>query len=109
MFLLGAFLTGGAERTYTRQYDQRSMRAELARELRLDDAQRAAVDSILDWRRDRYREIMDPIRPALDSARDSARVLIMQRLDSAQRADFQRLIERMRNAPPKGAAAGGGR
>lgn len=118
-FLLGAFLTGGAvgyaadravsggEREYTRKYDQRSMRAELARELRLNDAQREAVDSILDWRRDRERELMLPIRAQLDEVRDSARVLIMQRLDDTQRADFLQLIERMRK-PADGATTAPG-
>jgi hypothetical protein len=117
VFLLGAFLTGGAvgyaadravsggEREYTRKYDQRSMRAELARELRLNDAQREAVDSILDWRRDRERELMVPIRSELDKVRDSARVLIMQRLDDTQRADFLRLIERTRKPADSSAAA----
>lgn len=114
MFLLGAFVSGaavgyaadravsGGDREYTRQYNQRSMRDELARELRLDPVQRAALDSILDWRRDRYREIMTPIRPQLDAARDSARVLILRRLDATQRSDFQRLLERTRTTAQGG-------
>jgi hypothetical protein len=109
-FLLGAFLTGGAsgfaagrttaperaEKPYTRQYDERSMRRELARELSLSPAQQAAFDSIFDWRRRRYREVMAPIQPGLDSARDSARTLMVQQLDETQRQAFTDMLDRMR-------------
>ena len=108
-FLLGAFLTGGASgfaagrTTFTtkkdgsvsREYTYSSMVQELARELSLTDAQTAAVDSILTWRKARYAELMLPVRPALDSARDSARTLIEQRLDPAQREAFIILRNRM--------------
>lgn len=108
-FLLGAFLTGGASGfaasrltsatkkngTVSREYTYSSMVQELARELTLSDEQTAAVDSILTWRKSRYTEIMLPIRPALDTARDSARTLIELRLDPAQREAFIQLRNRM--------------
>lgn len=109
-FLLGAFLTGGAsgfaagrstsatskkDGTVSREYTYSSMVQELARELTLSDAQTAAVDSILTWRKSQYDQIMLPIRPALNIARDSARTLIELRLDAAQREAFIQLRNRM--------------
>ena len=109
-FLLGAFLTGGASgfaagrttsagkadgSSYSRQYTYSSMVRELARDLSLSDEQTAKVDSILKWRKSRYDEVMLPIRPALDTARDSARALIVQQLDDEQRVAFAELLNRM--------------
>jgi hypothetical protein len=100
MAIAGAFLSGGAV-GYTAQgavsksvpaaYDAQE---ELARELALNESQRGHVDSVWAWRRARSREIMATVRPALDSVRDSARVLIMNSLDSTQIAAFHRMIER---------------
>jgi len=109
-FLLGAFLTGGTlgfaagrttgstkkdNSTASREYTYSGLVRELQRDLSLSDAQTAAVDSILTWRKSRYSEIMLPIRPSLDTARDSARTLIEQRLDSTQREAFIQLRNRM--------------
>lgn len=109
-FLLGTFVAGGAtgfaaarnvdaprrnDNRYTREYTYNSMVRELARELQLSDQQTAAVDSILKWRRSRYNDILVPVRPALDSARDSARTLIEQHLDPVQRDAFIQLRNRM--------------
>jgi hypothetical protein len=109
-FLLGAFLTGGAsgfaagrstsainkkDGSASREYTYSSMVQELARELTLSDEQTAAVDSILTWRKMRYDSLLLPLRPALDSARDSARTLIELRLDAAQREAFIQLRNRM--------------
>lgn len=110
MFLLGAFLTGGAvgfaadrvvgaKKPVTRAYTIKQSRDELARELTLDDRQRVLVDSILDWRNNRDREITRSVRPLREANRDSARVLILQHLDSTQQTKFWEIIERMR---PKG-------
>ena len=106
MFLLGAFLTGGAlgfvadraiaKKPYSRTFSQKDMRDELARELTLSPVQRASIDSILDWRNNRNRELMTPVRPLMDANRDSARVLISQQLDSTQQRKFRELLERMR-------------
>ncbi len=114
MFLLGAFLTGGAvgfvadravtlSRPAPRPQDERAMRDSVAREMRdslarelhLSDAQRVKVDSIFDWRRARNRQIMDSVQPAFDATRDSARVLMLQSLDSAQQQGFKRIITRL--------------
>lgn len=109
-FLLGAFITGGTlgfaagrttgstkkdNSTASREYTYSGLVRELQRDLSLSDAQTAAVDSILKWRKVRYSEVLLPIQPMLDSARDSARTLIEQRLDSAQREAFIQLRNRM--------------
>jgi len=104
MFLLGAFLTGGAlgfvaDRAVTRarpshSYDERAMRDEFAQELTLSADQRRIIDSVFDWRRARDREIMQRIQPSRDSLRDSARVLIRAQLNAEQQTKFAALIER---------------
>ena len=104
MFLLGAFLTGGAlgfvadravtGRPYTKQFDQQSMREEFARELRLSEQQRRVIDSIFDWRDGRAKEIRQTIKPAMDSLVDSGRVLINAQLDTTQ----QRLFKELRDS-----------
>jgi hypothetical protein len=105
MFLLGAFLTGGAvgfaaDRAVThakpipRPMTDRAMRDELASELTLSTDQRRVIDSALDWRRARDREIMQRIQPSRDSLRDSARVLIRAQLNSTQLTKFAALLER---------------
>ena len=105
MFLLGAFLTGGAvgfvadravakSQPVHRPFDERMMRDSLATELHLSDAQRRTVDSVYDWRRARNKEIMETVRPAFDATRDSARTLLMHSLDPSQQVGFRRIIER---------------
>lgn len=103
MFLLGAFLTGGAvgfaaERAVSKPVvllnDEKAMREELARELKLSEEQKVVVDSAWEWRRARNRDIMAVVRPALDSVRDSARVRMMSVLSESQRESFRALIER---------------
>jgi hypothetical protein len=109
-FLLGAFLTGGTlgfaygrttgstkrdKSTASREYTLSGTVRELQRDLGLSDEQTAGVDSILKWRKGRYNEIMLPIRPALDSARDSARTLMELRFDETQRVKFRQLLEHM--------------
>src|SRR5262245_19060006 len=103
MFLLGAFLTGGAvgyaaDRAVThakppRQPDAKSMRDDFALQLSLSPDQRRVIDSIFDWRRARAKEIMQQYQPTLDGIRDSARVLMMNHLDTAQQVKFKALIE----------------
>lgn len=109
MFLLGAFLTGGAvgfvadravslSRPSRQPMDERSMRDSVARELHLSDAQRQKFDSIFDWRRARNKEIMETVRPSLMASRDSARVLLMQTFDPEQQAAFRLIIARSATA-----------
>lgn len=102
MFLLGAFLTGGAvgfaaDRAVTRarpekQFDERAGRDSLAQALSLSPDQRRVIDSVFDWRRAQYKTIMQTYRPALDSVRDSARVLMRAVLDPAQQERFNAII-----------------
>lgn len=109
-FLLGAFITGGTlgfaagrttgsttrdKSTASREYTLSGTVRELQRDLGLTDEQTAHVDSVLKWRGRRYSELMKPIRPALDSARDSARTLMELRFDEQQRTDFRKLLEHM--------------
>ncbi len=103
MFLLGAFLTGGAhgvgadravtKRPYAKQYTRGSMREQFARTLSLSEQQRQAIDSIFSWRDARSQMIIQPLQPALDSTRDSARVLINQHLDPTQQRRFKAMID----------------
>ena len=78
MFLLGAFLTGGAlgfaadhmlgrEKMSGPRGGRTSMSARIAKELDLTPAQRASMDSLMARRREQIREIYRPIRPQLDS------------------------------------------
>ncbi len=109
IFLLGAFISGGvigfaADRamssstsnTVTRAYTVKQGRDELAKELGLNASQRLMLDTILDWRNNRDNELLKPMRPVRDSNRDSARTLILQRLDPTQQQKFMQIIERMR-------------
>ncbi len=107
IFLLGAFLAGGAvgfaaDRALVEpprhRYDESAMRDSLGKELQLSAVQRHQVDSILDWGRVRRNEIMKPVQPSLRAARDSGRVLINQLLDSAQQTRWRNILERMRNS-----------
>ncbi len=109
-FLLGAFVTGGTlgfaagrttgtttkdKFTASREYTVQGTVLELQRNLGLTDEQTAGVDSVLTWRKGRYNELMLPIRPSLDSARDSARTLMELRFDESQRVAFRKLLEHM--------------
>lgn len=100
-FLGGALLVGGLlgftadrlmMRTEFREWDQRTLRTRLAEDLRLDGAQRASVDSILDRRSARTRAIMEPIRPQLDSAVWTARDEIRAILTSDQLPKFEEMV-----------------
>jgi len=111
-FLLGGALGFGADRAMAtpeppRPADERTMRTELGRELSLRPEQQVIVDSAWAWRRRRYGEIMAPVKPQLDAARDSMRALIMNTLDSSQQEAFRRLIERQQRAADSSARARG--
>ena len=103
MFLLGTLLVGGAlgftvdrmvvgERMCARE--RTSWRDELAADLELTPAQRAAMDSILDKRHEDMSKVFATIRPQLDSLRNGARAQIASRLNDAQRARMQDFIRR---------------
>ena len=86
MFLLGAFIAGGAlgftaDRVMTREKHSdgrgngRSSLERIARELDLTAAQRANFDSITSRSRTQMRELWRPIRPQLDSIQEIAKAL----------------------------------
>jgi hypothetical protein len=116
MFILGAFLTGGAvgfaaDRAVSSPrpdvFNERTVIDEFARELKLSPDQRVVIDSVWDWRRRQSREIMTTVRPSLDAVRDSARVLMMNTLDDAQKSAFRALIERNQRTADSTARARG--
>jgi hypothetical protein len=116
MFILGAFLTGGAvgfaaDRVVSPPrpdvFNEATLIDELARELKLSPEQRVVVDSVWDWRRKQSREIMKTVRPTLDAVRDSARVLMMNTLDDAQKTAFRALLERNQRTADSAARARG--
>ena len=116
MFILGAFLAGGAvgfaaDRAVSPArpdvFSESAVIDELARELKLAPEQRVVVDSVWDWRRTQSREIMKSVRPTLDAVRDSARVLMMNTLDEAQKAAFRALLERNQRTADSAARARG--
>ena len=116
MFILGAFLTGGAvgfaaDRVVSPPrpdvFNEATMVEELARELKATPEQRVVIDSVWDWRRKQSREIMKTVRPTLDAVRDSARVLMMNTLDDAQKTAFRALLERNQRTADSAARARG--
>ena len=83
MFLLGAFIAGGAlgftaDRVLTREKHGRGGRPSLermAKELELTPSQRVQFDSITRARRTQMRALWQPIRPQMDSIEKIAKVL----------------------------------
>ncbi len=100
-FLLGAVLVGGAlgftanraiERRDMLPKDQRSSRTQLADRLQLDNAQRRMLDSVLDRRNEEMKELLEPVRPRLDSLRFAARAVIRARLTPAQQGAWDEVL-----------------
>lgn len=83
MFLLGAFIAGGAlgftaDRVITREKHSHGGRPSLdrmARELELTPAQRVQFDSITASRRAQMRALWAPLRPQMDSVEKIARAV----------------------------------
>lgn len=101
-FYVGAVAAGAAmgitvdrwilrERLVNQWEDQKAARARFGHELRLDAAQRAALDTILDARNRVYDDLMDPIRPQLDSVSADARQQIRQLLTPEQLAIYDKM------------------
>lgn len=103
VFLAATFIVGVAagvtvDRTVVRDScrsssDRGSLRDYLGTQLQLSEAQRAAVDSILDKRHHDMSAVLDPVRPQLDSIRVAARGEIFKVLDSRQDSLFQQMID----------------
>jgi Spy/CpxP family protein refolding chaperone len=112
MFLLGAFVTGGAlgftadrlmGREYSHPHGRAAAWARMADELQLNPQQRAAMDSLLDKRRQQLRELYRPIRPQLDSLEktgrqisDSTHAQIRRILTPEQQAKWDEMRNRAR-------------
>jgi Spy/CpxP family protein refolding chaperone len=79
------------ERLVNEWADPRAMRTKLADDLKLDAAQRAQLDSILDTRNRRYDELMAPTRPALDSVSANARRQIRDLLPPEQQTVYDQM------------------
>jgi hypothetical protein len=117
MFLLGAFITGGAlgftvdrvmggdheggRRGGSRTAGADGWRARMARELELTPAQQASVDSLMDQKRRQIVALYSPVQPQLDSLALAARVIsdsthaqVKRLLDPGQ----QEKLEKMRAA-----------
>jgi hypothetical protein len=101
-FYVGAVAAGAAmgitvdrwilrERLVNQWEDQKAARARFGHELRLDATQRAALDTILDARNRVYDDLMDPIRPQLDSVGSDARQQIRQLLTPEQLAIYDKM------------------
>jgi hypothetical protein len=103
MFLLGAVLVGGAlgftaDRVSMRDdticSDPKASRALLYDRLDLNDAQRAAWDSILDDRHRQFDSLFKPIRPQMDSIRARSRAQMRALLTTPkQRERFEMIIQ----------------
>ena len=101
-FLLGAALVGGilgftADRYVTRDRvcprygDDAAMRRRFGDDLGLSDAQRAAVDTILNAKHRAIAELDRPVRPQMDSISEVATKSIRARLEPSQQVTFDRI------------------
>lgn len=112
MFLLGAFLAGGAlgftaNRLISPEKPCRGQAGDgwkrLNEELNLTSAQRTAVDSLMELRRHQMRELYKPLRPQLDSLSqvgrrigDSTHAQVRRLLTPEQQAKWDAMRERAR-------------
>lgn len=102
-FLLGAVLVGGAlgftaNRAIEHRdpvKDHRSSREQLADRLQLTSAQRRMLDSVLDSRNEKMKQLLAPVRPQLDSVRFAARAMIRSRLTPEQQAHWDLVLIEM--------------
>jgi hypothetical protein len=67
------------------------MRRRFGDDLGLSDAQRAAVDTILNAKHRAIAELDKPVRPQMDSISEDATRKIRARLDAGQQAKFDRI------------------
>jgi len=117
MFLLGAFLTGGAlgftvdrvmggdhergRRGGGRAAGADSWRAKMTRELELTPVQQVSVDSLMDQKQRQIVALYSPVQPQLDSLAASARVISDSTHAQIKRLlnpDQQAKLEKMRAA-----------
>ena len=108
-FIAGA-LTGAAIDRGLVQDDRTVVRAERSGDGRdegrryiidrvdMSEDQRATIDSILERRVDRMQAVWREVEPHLDAITDSARSEIMSVLTAEQRAEYEAMLERRREA-----------
>jgi Spy/CpxP family protein refolding chaperone len=114
MFLLGAFITGGAlgftaDRMMGAGHSRemrgpRGYRQKLARELDLTPVQQASVDSLMEQKHRQIVALYKPVRPQLDSIAVVARVVSDSTHAQIKRllnADQQAKLDRMRASARK--------
>ena len=75
--------------------DHRSSREQLADRLQLTSAQRRMLDSVLDSRNEKMKQLLAPVRPQLDSVRFAARAMIRSRLTPEQQAHWDLVLIEM--------------
>jgi len=104
MFLLGAFVVGGAlgftaDRVWGRDAtcrDPRSSRELLYERLDLTSVQRTSWDSILDDRHRQFDSLFKPIKPQMDSIRSRGRAQIRALLTPEQLERFEAILREPR-------------
>ena len=94
MFLLGAVLVGGvlgfsADRVFADKPEHWAPRVRMYEDLGLSEAQRAAMDSLLDARNCQIGAVMKPVTPQLDSIKKAAHQQVLQILTPEQRQKFE--------------------
>ena len=111
MFLLGAFVTGGAlgftaDRVIGGGHNRemrgpRASRQKMAEELKLTPEQQASIDSLMEQKRSQIVALYKPVRPQLDSIAIAARVVSDSTHAQIKRLlnpDQQAKLDRMRAA-----------
>ncbi len=94
MFLLGAVLVGGvlgfsADRMFQDRGKHWAPRTRMYDDLGLSEAQRSAMDSLLDARNCQIGAVMKPVSPQLDSIKKAAHQQVLQILTPPQRETFE--------------------
>lgn len=108
-FFIAAFAAGAAagvvtdralhrERMEQQWGDPRAMRTRLADDLRMDAAQRAQLDTILDDRNRQSDSLMSPVRSQLDSLGNQTRQRIRQLLTPEQQATYDQMLREREEA-----------
>ena len=94
MFVLGAFLVGGAlgfsvKTLGDKQHGSWAPRQRMYDDLALTEAQRTTWDSLLDEQNCQISALMKPVRPRLDSIRGAARQQMASLLSADQMAKLE--------------------
>src|SRR5438874_7498834 len=93
MFLLGAVLVGGvlgfsAERVMSKKPRRMSARVRMYDDIGIRPDQRVKMDSVLDEANCKTQELMQSVRPAMDSARAESRRALLGLMTEPQRAAY---------------------